>query len=82
MERDSPKDVLASATTEVPSQYLTVGLGEEVFAVSITRIREVVEYGGVTRRHLVTSLVLQSLGTPGPCIHALESQSQGLVAEP
>lgn len=72
MERDSPKDVLASATTEVPSQYLTVGLGEEVFAVSITRIREVVEYGGVTPMPLTSPTVPGVINLRGAVIPVVD----------
>src|SRR5512137_442340 len=38
-----------AATVEQAAQYLTFRLGEEIFALDITQVREVLDYTAITR---------------------------------
>lgn len=41
-------DAPAQMSTQVPTQYLTFALGEEIYAIGILAIKEIIEFGGLT----------------------------------
>src|ERR1700760_2063110 len=45
----TPVAATGSPTSEEPRQYLTFALGQELFAIGILSIREIIEYSQITR---------------------------------
>ena len=53
-------------------QYLTFALREEVFAISILRVREIIEYGGLTTVPMMPAYVAGVINLRGRVVPAID----------
>jgi purine-binding chemotaxis protein CheW len=62
----------SSGAVEVPAQYLTFMLGEEVFAMDIRTVREIIQYGPTTTLPLMPSFVRGVINLRGAVVPVID----------
>lgn len=70
MSRSSP------TAEEAPSQYLTFMLGEEVFAMDIRTVREIIQYGPMTTVPLMPGFVRGVINLRGAVVPVIDLQAR------
>ena len=65
-----------SSTEEAPSQYLTFTLGEEVFAMDIRTVREIIQYGPMTTVPLMPGFVRGVINLRGAVVPVIDLQAR------
>jgi purine-binding chemotaxis protein CheW len=70
MSRSSP------TADEAPSQYLTFMLGEEVFAMDIRTVREIIQYGPMTTVPLMPGFVRGVINLRGAVVPVIDLQAR------
>jgi len=67
--------------SDVPAQYLTFALGEEVFAMDIVTVREIIQYGPMTTVPLMPDFVRGVINLRGAVVPVIDLQARfGRVA--
>ena len=61
---------------DVPAQYLTFTLGEEVFAMDIRTVREIIQYGPMTTVPLMPGFVRGVINLRGAVVPVIDLQSR------
>lgn len=61
---------------DAPSQYLTFMLGEEVFAMDIRTVREIIQYGPMTTVPLMPDFVRGVINLRGAVVPVIDLQSR------
>jgi purine-binding chemotaxis protein CheW len=64
------------AATDVPAKYLTFGLGDEVFAMDIRTVREIIQYGPVTLVPLMPDFVRGVINLRGAVVPVIDLQAR------
>jgi purine-binding chemotaxis protein CheW len=64
------------STEEAPSQYLTFALGEEVFAMDIRTVREIIQYGPMTTVPLMPGFVRGVINLRGAVVPVIDLQAR------
>jgi purine-binding chemotaxis protein CheW len=59
-----------------PRQYLTFALGEEVFALDIRNVREIIQYGPTTTMPLMPSFVRGVINLRGAVVPVIDMQAR------
>ena len=65
-----------SSTEEAPSQYLTFTLGEEVFAMDIRTVREIIQHGPMTTVPLMPGFVRGVINLRGAVVPVIDLQAR------
>lgn len=65
-----------AAAAEAPAQYLTFTLGEEVFAMDIRTVREIIQYGPMTTVPLMPDFVRGVINLRGAVVPVIDLQSR------
>ena len=73
-ERSTPGP--ASEAAEATAQYLTFTLGEEVFAMDIRTVREIIQYGPMTTVPLMPSFVRGVINLRGAVVPVIDLQAR------
>ena len=68
--------VAAVAATEAPAQYLTFMLGEEVFAMDIRTVREIIQFGPMTSVPLMPDFVRGVINLRGAVVPVIDLQAR------
>jgi purine-binding chemotaxis protein CheW len=66
----------AAAAVEVAAQYLTFTLGEEVFAMDIRTVREIIQYGPMTTVPLMPGFVRGVINLRGAVVPVIDLQAR------
>jgi purine-binding chemotaxis protein CheW len=61
---------------EVPAQYLTFALGDEVFAMDIRTVREIIQYGPMTTLPLMPGFVRGVINLRGAVVPVIDLQAR------
>lgn len=64
------------AAAEPPTQYLTFMLGDEVFAMDIRTVREIIQYGPMTTVPLMPSFVRGVINLRGAVVPVIDLQAR------
>ncbi len=75
MSRTTPgsaADTAAATPDEPPAQYLTFALGEEVFAMDIRTVREIIQYGAMTTVPLMPDFVRGVINLRGAVVPVID----------
>lgn len=64
------------AADETPTQYLTFTLGEEVFAMDIRTVREIIQYGPMTTVPLMPDFVRGVINLRGAVVPVIDLQAR------
>jgi purine-binding chemotaxis protein CheW len=64
------------STDNVPVQYLTFALGEEVFAMDIRTVREIIQHGAMTVVPLMPQFVRGVINLRGAVVPVIDLQSR------
>ena len=75
----NPKNKAAAArgpAADVSAQYLTFALGEEVFAMDIRTVREIIQYGPMTTVPLMPGFVRGVINLRGAVVPVIDLQSR------
>ena len=67
---------LSSATKDETLQYLTFSLGDEVFAMDIRSVREIIQYGSMTIVPLMPAFVRGVINLRGAVVPVIDLQSR------
>ena len=67
---------LAGTPGEVPAQFLTFTLGDEVFAMDIRTVREIIQYGPMTTVPLMPSFVRGVINLRGAVVPVIDLQAR------
>ncbi len=62
----------ANAASEAPGQYLTFALGEEVFAMDIRTVREIIQVGAITTVPLMPGFVRGVINLRGAVVPVID----------
>lgn len=73
---NSPLERSGHAVNEAPSQYLTFMLGDEVFAMDIRTVREIIQYGPMTTVPLMPDFVRGVINLRGAVVPVIDLQSR------
>jgi purine-binding chemotaxis protein CheW len=65
-----------TAETDTPAQYLTFTLGEEVFAMDIRTVREIIQYGPMTTVPLMPGFVRGVINLRGAVVPVIDLQAR------
>jgi len=65
-----------ASTVEVPAQFLTFTLGEEVFAMNIRTVREIIQVGPMTTVPLMPNFVRGVINLRGAVVPVIDLQSR------
>lgn len=65
-----------AAVDEAPTQYLTFTLGEEVFAMDIRTVREIIQYGPMTTVPLMPGFVRGVINLRGAVVPVIDLQAR------
>lgn len=76
MEETNEARGATGAGNEAPSQYLTFNLGEEVFAMDIRSVREIIQYGLPTIMPLMPSFVRGVINLRGAVVPVIDLQAR------
>lgn len=68
-KRQTPEDALVGRE---PRQYLTFSLGQEMFAIGILDIREIIEYRGITTVPMVPAFVRGVINLRGAVVPVID----------
>lgn len=71
----NPTDV-DPASSDASSQYLTFSLGEEVFAMDIRTVREIIQYGPMTTVPLMPGFVRGVINLRGAVVPVIDLQAR------
>ena len=66
---DSP---VAAIRDEAPSQYLTFSLGDEMFAVGILNVKEIIEYGHLTEIPMMPAFIRGVINLRGAVVPVID----------
>ncbi|MCG8612335.1 MAG: chemotaxis protein CheW [Pseudomonadales bacterium] len=66
----------ALSQTEVPAQYLTFTLGAETFALEITQIKEIIEYGHLTPVPMMPEFIRGVINLRGRVVPAIDLKAR------
>ncbi|MES2957479.1 MAG: chemotaxis protein CheW [Pseudomonadota bacterium] len=66
----------AANAADVPAQYLTFTLGEEVFAMDIVTVREIIQYGPMTTVPLMPAFVRGVINLRGAVVPVIDLQAR------
>lgn len=66
----------AAAAADAPAQYLTFALGEEVFAMDIRTVREIIQYGAMTTVPLMPDFVRGVINLRGAVVPVIDLQAR------
>ena len=66
---DSP---VAAIRDEAPSQYLTFSLGDEMFAVGILNVKEIIEYGHLTEIPMMPAFIRGVINLRGSVVPVID----------
>ncbi|MEO7336366.1 MAG: chemotaxis protein CheW, partial [Caldimonas sp.] len=66
----------AGGAEEAPAQYLTFTLGEEVFAMDIRTVREIIQYGPMTTVPLMPDFVRGVINLRGAVVPVIDLQAR------
>ena len=66
----------AAAAADVPAQYLTFTLGDEVFAMDIRTVREIIQYGPMTTVPLMPGFVRGVINLRGAVVPVIDLQAR------
>ena len=69
-------DPAAAAANHAPAQYLTFSLGEEVFAMDIRTVREIIQYGPMTTLPLMPGFVRGVINLRGAVVPVIDLQAR------
>ncbi len=73
MSRNPPGSAAATTSLEEPpAQYLTFALGEEVFAMDIRTVREIIQYGAMTTVPLMPDFVRGVINLRGAVVPVID----------
>jgi purine-binding chemotaxis protein CheW len=72
----SMQQAAVAAAAEAPAQYLTFTLGEEVFAMDIRTVREIIQYGPMTTVPLMPSFVRGVINLRGAVVPVIDLQAR------
>jgi purine-binding chemotaxis protein CheW len=72
MKNETP----GAAVVETPAQYLTFSLGEEVFAMDIRTVREIIQYGPMTTVPLMPGFVRGVINLRGAVVPVIDLQAR------
>jgi len=75
-QADAQTGFRASATKEETLQYLTFSLGDEVFAMDIRSVREIIQYGSMTIVPLMPAFVRGVINLRGAVVPVIDLQSR------
>lgn len=75
-EAPGPASAAASAPAEPPAQYLTFALGDEVFAMDIRTVREIIQYGPMTTVPLMPRFVRGVINLRGAVVPVIDLQAR------
>lgn len=70
----SAKSVAEEATSSAAAQYLTFSLGDEVFAMDIATVREIIQYGPMTTVPLMPAFVRGVINLRGAVVPVIDLQ--------
>lgn len=70
------KEHLESGALSAATQYLTFTLGEEVFAMDIRTVREIIQYGAMTAVPLMPSFVRGVINLRGAVVPVIDLQAR------
>lgn len=76
MATDSLPAGASSPAAEPPGQYLTFSLGEEIFAVSIRGVREIIQYPPITIMPLMPEFVRGVINLRGSVVPVIDLQAR------
>ena len=65
-----------AAAEEAPAQYLTFALGDEVFAMDIRTVREIIQYGAMTTVPLMPDFVRGVINLRGAVVPVIDLQAR------
>ncbi|MFL6697757.1 MAG: chemotaxis protein CheW [Vitreoscilla sp.] len=75
--------VVAAAVHPQTAQYLTFTLGDEVYAVGILSIKEIIEYGGITAVPMMSSTIRGVINLRGAVVPVMDLAARfGRAANP
>ena len=75
--------VVAAAVHPETAQYLTFTLGDEVYAVGILSIKEIIEYGGITAVPMMSSTIRGVINLRGAVVPVMDLAARfGRPAQP
>ncbi|MCP4695676.1 MAG: chemotaxis protein CheW [Gammaproteobacteria bacterium] len=66
----SPKQAVTAEIT--PDQYLTFRLGDEIYGISVLRIKKIIEFGNVTRLPMMPSFICGILNLLGKAVPVID----------
>lgn len=69
-------DAAAQAAAEGGAQYLTFALGDEVFAMDIRTVREIIQYGSMTTVPLMPDFVRGVINLRGAVVPVIDLQAR------
>jgi purine-binding chemotaxis protein CheW len=76
MATDSYNDVNGSSVAAAVLQYLTFSLGDEVFAMDIRMVREIIQYGAITKVPMMPGFVRGVINLRGSVVPVIDMQQR------